>query len=87
MGHGLREQDLYLQKMNSSHRLTINTFIIHSFIHSFINYYLKAKLGFYTLDYIRGISVKTKDYLIGIKGQQPKICFYESDGANYCWGI
>lgn len=41
--------------------------------------------GFFTFDHMRGISVKTKDWIISYRGQQQDLCFYESDRANYKW--
>lgn len=45
-----------------------------------------GKLGFYTLDHMRGVSVKMPDWIISFNGQHPKLCFYESDQINNKWG-
>lgn len=44
-----------------------------------------GKLGFFVYDHMRGISAKTADWIISFNGQQPDICFYESDASNYSW--
>lgn len=44
-----------------------------------------GKLGFYTMDHIRALSVKTTDFTIGYRGQQLDLCYYESDNANFSW--
>lgn len=44
-----------------------------------------GRLGFFVYDHMRGISAKTADWIISFNGQQPDICFYESDGSNYSW--
>lgn len=45
----------------------------------------RGAYGFYTFDYMRGVSVKTKDWALSYRGQQQNLCFYESDRANFKW--
>lgn len=44
-----------------------------------------GKLGFFTLDHMRGVIAKKEDWIIAFNGQQPDLCYYESDGSNYSW--
>lgn len=45
----------------------------------------RGVFGFFAFDHMRGISVKTKNWIIAYRGQQPDLCFYESDRANFKW--
>lgn len=42
--------------------------------------------GFFTFDYMRGVSAKTEDWILSYRGQQQALCYYESDRANFKWG-
>lgn len=44
-----------------------------------------GKLGFFTMDHMRGVVAKTEKYTIGFNGQHPRLCYYESDNSNYSW--
>lgn len=46
-----------------------------------------ARYGFYPVNYMREISVKTKYYLIRFKEQQLKIFFYESTSIKLLLGL
>lgn len=47
--------------------------------------YTNGRLGFYVLDHMRGVSVKTDNWIVAFNGQQPALCYYESDQTNYAW--
>lgn len=53
-------------------------------LESFANH-KKGRLGFCVLDHMRGVSVKTDNWIIAFNGQNPALCYYEADQANYAW--
>lgn len=46
-----------------------------------------GKLGFYTIDSIRVVSVKTNDWILSFNGQAQHLCFYESDKSYDSWPL